>query len=107
MKKLPAMLLGVACLFLGPAYGQSFHCPQYSCPESVICDTPMLSRLDDTMAGLYYQIRGMASKPAAGILLRNQRAWLDLRNSCGCNATCLESAYAKRIDAFRNVIGSE
>jgi uncharacterized protein len=105
--------LSLAAAFLFPAAGMAFaQNPSFSCrgvdrcPERVICDTPELARMDNAMAGLYFTLQGMASRPGARALLENQRDWLASRNDCGCNASCLVSTYSERISALRSVIGS-
>jgi uncharacterized protein len=101
-----------ACLasVTGPLQAQhpSFPCGSVSrCPEIAICSDPGLARLDNTMAGLYFSLQGIASRPAAQFLLNNQRAWLAQRNSCGCNTNCLYSEYEERIRALQDVIGAQ
>jgi uncharacterized protein len=105
-----ATAIGIAVLFAGAAEAQSpsFSCRHVTgCPEAVICDTPGLARLDNTMAGLYFSLKGQASRRGARVLLDGQREWLDSRNRCGCNAGCLFRHYRNRIADFRGVLGPQ
>ena len=96
--------------FLGASGGAglaaSFNCGRAtSCTEHVICQTPQLSRLDSRMTRLYDELQDMASRRGARRLLNSQRAWLDNRDSCGCNANCLVGMYESRIMLFNEVLG--
>ncbi len=82
----------------------SFSCRGvHRCPEITVCATPELARLDSIMAGLYFSLQGLASRPEARALLANQRAWLAERDDCGCNASCLFAVYRERIRDLRTV----
>ena len=99
-------LLGANCA--QPVDAASFNCAQASgCTEAVICETPQLSRLDSRMARLYGALQDSSSLGGATGLLGSQRAWLESRDSCGCNANCLVSKYESRIRLFEDALGSE
>jgi uncharacterized protein len=88
------------------AEAASFNCGRASdCTEAVICATPQLSSLDSRMSSLYGELQSFASRRGARRLLNSQRAWLDNRDSCGCNANCLVSSYTSRIRLFNEALG--
>ncbi|WP_088623098.1 hypothetical protein [Oceanicola sp. 22II-s10i] len=60
--------------------------------EAVICDDPVLSRLDRRMTRLYTR----EGSGYAGASLSQQR-WLARRDACGTDARCIERAYRDRI----------
>jgi len=92
-----------ATVFLGstPIWAAGFDCSQASgCVEEVICATPQLSRLDSRMSNLYNRLQALTNRRGGHRLLNSQRAWLDNRDGCGCNANCLVSMYDSRIELF-------
>jgi uncharacterized protein len=97
---------GVALATAGaPAEAASFNCARAAgCVEEVICATPQLSRLDSRMSRLYYNLQSWASRRGGHVLLNSQRAWLDNRDSCGCNANCLVGMYNSRIELFEEAL---
>jgi uncharacterized protein len=101
--------LAVACFSLGSfailaesASAASFDCRPYDrtgqCPEAVICETPKLSQLDSEMADQYFQLKDSLRRRKARALKREQKAWLEDRDDCGCDATCIEAEYQRRLD---------
>ncbi|MGO9483300.1 MAG: lysozyme inhibitor LprI family protein [Rhodomicrobium sp.] len=89
-------------------WAASFNCGPYisrgKCPEALICSESRLSRLDDTLAALYFTAR---SKMQQGLLtgFRDyQREWLAKRNGCGCNYQCLKSEYDTQIEGLRKTL---
>jgi uncharacterized protein len=112
----PRLMLGLLSLALAlhphaprsRALAASFDCGRASgCTENVICQTPQLSRLDSRMARLFDALQDAAGRRGARTLLDSQRAWLDNRDSCGCNANCLVSQYEARIRLFDDVLALE
>ncbi len=92
----------------GAVYAASFNCARASgCVETVICETPQLSRQDSRMARLYEELQTMANRRGARTLLDSQREWLDNNYTCGCNANCLVTQYESRIRLFEEVLGSQ
>jgi uncharacterized protein len=83
------------------ATAAGFDCrPYYSsrtCPEIVICDTPQISAQDDQMSRVYRLLMNRLPASRAVQLRDDQRAWLDERNSCGCDANCVVNAYDRRL----------
>ncbi len=55
----------------------SFSCDRViQCPEKIICETPELGQLDNTMAGLYFLLQGAAAKPGVRALATSETGWL-------------------------------
>lgn len=91
------LLLGA----VSPAMAASFDCNRASTPqEKLICQTPQLSALDETLATVYRQkISGLAAADAAQ-LKQSQRDWLKQLRSRGTDAAQLQTAYQQRIAAL-------
>jgi uncharacterized protein len=108
IRQLAALGLGLLALagVAAPADAASFDCRPYhrarSCPETIVCSTPELSRMDDRVARLYnVRLRALSFRQAAR-LTDEQRDWLDSRNACGCNASCILRHYETRIEDLRH-----
>lgn len=77
--------------------------PSYACygrltdTERAICSDPHLSQLDRVMARLYYVERDLSSRERQRHLKRDQRIWLDWRDTCGADRGCLQRRYEQRI----------
>jgi uncharacterized protein len=80
------------------ASAQSFNCHNARLPDQVmICQSPVLSRLDERMASIYFTARNRLSGPARRELEFDQSDWLRLRMDCGRDYYCIERAYQRRI----------
>jgi uncharacterized protein YecT (DUF1311 family) len=76
----------------------SFDCAtNRSVVEVTICGSGRLSYLDRQMDGLYGNIRRRLNRTSQRVLRDEQRAWLQQRDGCGSNETCLVEAYETRI----------
>jgi uncharacterized protein len=86
-----------------PATGQaaSFDCSKASTSvEKLICDTPVLGKLDEAMAQNFKSM--LASNIGDGArndLRATQKRWISERNSCS-SVQCLEGAYRTRVDTI-------
>ncbi|MBT9287830.1 lysozyme inhibitor LprI family protein [Prosthecodimorpha staleyi] len=84
------------------ASAAGFDCRPYyasrTCPEIVICDTPQISAQDDQMSQVYRLLMNRLPASRAVRLRDDQRAWLDQRNGCGCDANCVLNAYDRRLN---------
>lgn len=91
------LLLGAA----SPALAASFDCNRASTPqEKLICQTPQLSSLDETLANVYHQkMSGLAAADAVQ-LKQSQREWLKQLRSHGTDVDQLQTAYQQRIAAL-------
>jgi uncharacterized protein len=85
------------------ATAASFPCAQaHSRVEKLVCSSPALSELDDTLARYYAGAR-VALQHAQACLAADQRAWLrTVRDACP-DAACLQAAYLKRLAVLHGV----
>ncbi|MGH6826053.1 caspase family protein [Methyloceanibacter sp.] len=75
--------------------GPSFSCAKASlAAERAICSSPLLAGLDVQISELYASAK-MSGR--ASYYTKKQRAWMDRRNACGSNASCLEQRYREQI----------
>jgi uncharacterized protein len=100
--------LGISLALLTSCNAASFNCQSYlergSCPETLICSEPSLSRPDDTMASLYQDVRGKMQESLTTGFRNYQREWLAKRGQCGCDFKCLDSEYRTQIDGLRRTL---
>lgn len=81
------------------ASGPSFDCSKVAdATDLTICSNDELGLLDRQMAALYFARVQSAGDPAAR---DEQRTWLQDRNQCGADVTCLRKEYAARIEQLR------
>lgn len=74
----------------------SFDCSKAtSIVDRLICSDAVLSTLDDTLAIEYNSSKKNTLDPQS--LLNAQRAWLQKRNSCGNDRSCIANSYYERI----------
>lgn len=64
--------------------------------EAAVCEFSDLSELDDKLSTVYQAARADATAMARSQIERDQRNWLQQRNSC-LDRVCLQSAYEHRI----------
>ena len=86
------------------------HKPSFTCTaessdaEKAICSDAGLSEQDRRLSEVYNTARGRAEgNGAARRLLDDQRAWLDQRNACGSDDSCLSRRMAERIAVLEEV----
>lgn len=87
------VLLSFVCLFLAPfsAHAAGFDCKKAQAKiEHYICDNPVLSQLDGTMAKAYQRLRQALPKTEQQALKMAQRRWLKQRNTLCVSASALE-----------------
>jgi uncharacterized protein len=89
-------------LFFKQGLAASFDCSQATKKiEKLICDNYLLSRLDEQMAALYYELREKA--PDKELLKQDQIEWSKQRNRCK-DFTCIRVSYDERITLLRNLL---
>ena len=77
------------------AVAQSFDCAKAATSvETLICETPLLSALDEEMAHVFNAAR---DAEGAGAVVDEQRSWLRMRTLCDSDVSCLEESYLHRI----------
>jgi uncharacterized protein len=91
------LILAFAC-FPFTADAQSLNCNTARLPDEIlICQSPVLSRLDQRMASIYFTQRNRLHAAARRELEADQSDWLRLRMDCGRDYYCIERAYQRRI----------
>ena len=96
-----ACVLALVCTPLA-AEGQSFNCRDAHLPDEVlICQSPVLARLDERMASIYFTLRNSLSGARRRALEADQARWLRSRTACGRDYYCIEAAYERRIRQLR------
>jgi uncharacterized protein len=85
-------------------HAASFDCNKATTEtEIAICDSPELSALDERMSGVYVRGR-QVTKNVSGSNLEiqtDQIDWLNKRNQCGAETSCLLNAYQTRIEELK------
>ena len=77
---------------------QSFNCNYAKAVDEVaICRSPVLSRLDEQMSTMYFEIRNNLTGVQRIQLENSQAAWLRGRQYCGGDPGCIEQSYRQRI----------
>ena len=77
--------------------------PRFDCrkagtaTEFAICGDPTIARMDRIMAQRYRALRASMSRSAADALKASQRNWLNRRNRCGADLSCLNVVYRSRL----------
>jgi len=108
MKSIRRAFMLVACtlvVILVPhtVQAQSFNCARASgADEVLICQSPVLSRLDERMSSLYFRLRNRLSGGERRSLEAEQAQWLRSRMGCGRDFRCVESGYRRRIEELQN-----
>lgn len=96
-----ASLMWVAGLLLcaaTPAWAASFDCKKATTPvEQTLCGNPELSRLDTTLGEHYRRAMDKLQGAPRDALRNSQRAWLQTRNACGSDVTCLQPLLSQRV----------
>ena len=76
----------------------SFDCAKAGTPtEFSICGNAILAEMDTLMAKRYRALRNQMQKTDANLLKAEQRQWINWRDSCGADVSCLEQAYMTRM----------
>lgn len=84
------------------AEAQSFNC-RYArqADEITICEDPVLSRLDERMSRLFFEVRDAVWGRERAALDADQAEWLESRRSCRRDPECIEGTYRQRIRELR------
>lgn len=103
------VLAAAAISFAGTgAEAASYNCARAKTPDEIaICVNPALSDLDTQMAALYgVRMQIPMLMGARGAAQDEQRAFLDVRATCGDNVACIQSAYQQRIAVLKQIIAA-
>ena len=80
------------------ASGPSFSCTgNLGQAETVICSDSELSALDIRMRDTYERARKLATADDREALHRDQTAWIERRNTCRFEKTCIRNAYVEHL----------
>lgn len=102
-------------LWAGVANSASFDCAKATTPmEKGICDTTEINRLDGKMGQLYERLLNELAPEPRKHLVREQRAWLEIRNN-RCDPSivgtsegfrrCMDHLYETRINHLNSELG--
>ena len=97
-----ALLLSVGVVSVGNA--ASFDCNKATTEtEIAICGDPELSALDDRLSRLYVRGRQITKNVSGSNLeiQNNQIGWLNKRNKCRSETSCLSLAYQTRLEELK------
>jgi uncharacterized protein YecT (DUF1311 family) len=89
---------------------QQFH-PSFDCSDSTlnaaertICSSAALSHADNQLSALYdLLLNKYTSSRGRPAVRQSQRAFLERRNACGADVSCLTAAYAARQQTIRDL----
>ena len=90
-----------------PRDSDSLSVPSFSCSkaqtasEKAICSSSTLSRLDVQLSALYAATK---QRRNARYYTKKQRAWIQRRNACGSNRSCLERRYQEQIAVLQSAL---
>jgi uncharacterized protein len=93
---------GTAVSSTGAAHadsGPSFNCQKATSPvEHTICADAVLAKLDRQLALAWKALlTEFNDEHQIAAIRADQNRWLTSRNTCGANASCLQTAYGKRL----------
>ena len=106
LRATPCIVAGMAIIL--PACLHAAERPSFDCDkaatlsEKAICASEALARLDREIAALYRERRTRV--PLGRLLETVQRQWLELRDRCGADATCLEKEMSERKRGLEDAI---
>src|SRR5262249_60929630 len=93
-----ASLFVFAIMMPVAAQAQSFNCRTAERPDEIlICQSPRLRELDETMASLYFSLRNRLYGAARAELEASQSACVRSRIGCGRDYGCIDRHYGRRI----------
>ena len=79
--------------------------PDFSCTrarlaaEVAVCNSALLASLDSQLGALYASAK---SSSRSRYYTQKQRSWIDRRNACGSNTSCLEQRYREQISFLQS-----
>jgi len=89
-----------------PSQAASFNCHNAITPaERTICGKPTLNILDQRMAAVYNKLLKIVGHAGARDQFRaDQLSWLNIRDACGSDATCLRATILSRTNELNGYI---
>ena len=98
------MLIALGCMVVfAPVQAASFDCAKAASKvENLICDTPVVSKLDDELGKAYKDSIKKANEEQKQRLVSDQKKWLkQSRNICN-DESCFKHAYTFRIEELKS-----
>lgn len=106
MSFLSKSLLIFSTLFISQSYAASFNCQKATtATEKTICEHRLLNDADVKMATTYNIIRHLVPMGTRGAIQDQQIKWIQLRDQCRDNLSCLTDVYKMRqqkLDLYMN-----
>ena len=107
MSSVIVLVAAMLAIFSSMAAAAGFDCNPSStnglCPKAVICGVSVLWELDGKVENTYHHLLSQRTGASAELLKSDQRAWLELRNACACDASCLEREYQRRATELERI----
>lgn len=103
-------VVAVSCLFAltSGALAQSLDCSdRLRADEQAICDSSILSRLDERLTEAFENAISERSKTQRERIRNEQRDWVELRRNCRGRRSCIRRLYRDRLAEFRNEARSD
>jgi uncharacterized protein len=98
MKKL-LLLTTIMVGLSGPANATSFNCNYATQPaEFTICQNQELGAADEMNARMFYRLRDALPPYQREAFNVTERDWMDHRNACANNASCISANYTQNIN---------
>ncbi|AJY47388.1 lysozyme inhibitor LprI family protein [Martelella endophytica] len=100
-----ATCIGSALVTTTPAAAASFDCNASGLTpnEKTICDNRALNDDDVKMATMYTMLKGLFAMGVSGNMGDDQKAWLQTREACGTDVSCIGKAYDTRIEQLQKL----
>jgi len=103
-------VVALSCLsaLTSGALAQSFDCSdRLRADEQAICDSSILSRLDERLAEAFENAIAERSETQRERIRNEQRDWVELRRNCRGRRSCIRRLYRDRLAEFRNEARSD
>ena len=95
-------LSGLALFWSLPAQAQSFSCASAERPaEFAICNSEELLTMDEKLGSVFSAVYVSApTTPQRQAVVREHEQWVQKRNACGNDVTCLDLRYKERLNTL-------
>jgi uncharacterized protein len=104
--KIPAAILisAISVFWTLPANAQSFSCASAERPaEFAICNSEDLLTMDERLGSAFSAVYVNASTtPQRQAVVKEHEQWLQKRNACGNDTTCLDLRYKERLNNLQS-----
>ena len=104
--KIPAAIFisAISVFWTLPANAQSFSCASAERPaEFAICNSEDLLTMDEKLGTVFSAVYVNASTtPQRQAVVKEHEQWLQQRNACGNDTTCLDLRYKERLNNLQS-----